>query len=243
MICNGNVIAMNISCICSVDDFVSVEKPLPSFASVPFGLSYIATSLKHAGHKVLILVATPETNFSDMISKFVKKYNPRLFCLTSVTSQYHLISDIAKAIKAVDSSIYVLLGGHHTTLNPEETIKEPYFDAICIGEGERAVVEYASYIERNEQPTGISNLWIKNKNEAFVEKNPPAPFIQALDDLPHIDREMWDKWVAETDRMPSVLLGRGCPNKCTYCSNHALAKIAGGRYVRFRSPEDVTIRL
>lgn len=234
---------MNIGCIYSVDDFVSTDKVLPTFASMPFGLSYIATSLKHAGHNVSILVATPKTNFADMLAKFINEYKPMLFCLTSVTSQYHLISDIAKAIKAIDPSIYVLLGGHHATLNPEETIKETYFDAICIGEGERAVVKFASCIERNEQPTEISNLWIKHKKEAFVEKNPLAPFIQVLDDLPHIDRKMWDKWVAEKDRMPAVLLGRGCPNKCTYCSNHALAKITKGRYVRFRTPGDVISEL
>jgi radical SAM superfamily enzyme YgiQ (UPF0313 family) len=37
----------------------------------------------------------------------------------------------------------------------------------------------------------------------------------------------------------SVLLGRGCPFQCTYCSNHALSKLASGPYVRFRSPDNI----
>ena len=37
----------------------------------------------------------------------------------------------------------------------------------------------------------------------------------------------------------AVLLGRGCPYNCTYCSNHALRKIARGKYTRFRSSENI----
>ncbi len=54
---------------------------------------------------------------------------------------------------------------------------------------------------------------------------------------------MWDKWVADKVRMPSILIGRGCPHKCTYCSNHAIAKVSNGKYVRFRSPENVVNEL
>ena len=37
----------------------------------------------------------------------------------------------------------------------------------------------------------------------------------------------------------AVLLGRGCPYNCTYCSNHALREIAQGKYTRNRSPENI----
>jgi anaerobic magnesium-protoporphyrin IX monomethyl ester cyclase len=36
-----------------------------------------------------------------------------------------------------------------------------------------------------------------------------------------------------------VLVGWGCPFKCTHCSNHALARIAKGSYVRMRAPQNV----
>jgi tRNA A37 methylthiotransferase MiaB len=36
-----------------------------------------------------------------------------------------------------------------------------------------------------------------------------------------------------------VMPSRGCPYVCTYCCNHALRKIAGGKYVRLRLPDDV----
>ena len=36
-----------------------------------------------------------------------------------------------------------------------------------------------------------------------------------------------------------LLLGRGCPYRCTYCCNRTLKKVAPGKYVRFRSPENI----
>ncbi|MCK7537829.1 MAG: hypothetical protein MZV63_46185 [Marinilabiliales bacterium] len=30
-----------------------------------------------------------------------------------------------------------------------------------------------------------------------------------------------------------------CPNKCAYCCNHALAIITSGKYVRYRSPQNI----
>ena len=229
---------MYIGCIYSVEDCSSSDRPMPSFSSIPFGISYVATSLKKAGHNVKMLVFTPQTDIFKKLNTFIEKNKPQLFCLTAVTSQYHVISDIAKKIKEIDSSIHTIIGGDHATLNPNETIKELYFDAICVGEGERAIVEYASLIERGVPYTEINNLWIKERHGRLIKGHQDS-FIQDLDNLPYIDREMWDEWVFDDNRMHSVLLGRGCPNRCTYCSNHALSQASSGKYVRFRSHENV----
>jgi radical SAM superfamily enzyme YgiQ (UPF0313 family) len=37
----------------------------------------------------------------------------------------------------------------------------------------------------------------------------------------------------------TIMLGRGCPYLCTYCSNHVLKNLAEGQYVRYRSPENI----
>ena len=49
------------------------------------------------------------------------------------------------------------------------------FDAICIGEGERPMLELTNMLEKNKFPSNIKNLWIKKGN--IIEKNQIAPFI------------------------------------------------------------------
>jgi len=109
---------------------------------------------------------------------------------------------------------------------------------LCIGEGEKPTLELVLQLEKGLSPRRIPNLWIKQGSN--LEKNPPRPFMQSLDDLPFPDRQMWKKWIADkSGGVPSVLIGRGCPFNCAYCCNHVLKSLAPGAYVRFRSPDNI----
>ena len=131
----------------------------------------------------------------------------------------------------------LVAGGAHASLNPDEVIRGP-FNAICVGEGEYPMLELVEHLERGLQPTSISNLWFKTPSS--VQKNPTRPFIPNLDELTFPDRDIWLEWIQENiDSRFSVLLGRGCPFECSYCCNHAFSKQAEGKYVRFRSPENI----
>jgi anaerobic magnesium-protoporphyrin IX monomethyl ester cyclase len=226
---------LSIACVYSVESYVSLEKPIRDGASIPFGLATIASVLKNAGHEVELLVFTPDTPISETLRPFLQRFRPRLFCLTAVSTQFPLIRTIAEAIKQLDPSIYVALGGAHASLMPEEAIACPFIDAVCVGEGDTAIVELAAQILEGRQPTDIHNFWFKPSGSNTIVKNAPAPFLSDLDSLPFIDRELWRSWIQEPDRDPSVLVGRGCPFRCSYCSNHILGKLAKGSYVRFRS--------
>jgi anaerobic magnesium-protoporphyrin IX monomethyl ester cyclase len=230
---------MKIFFIYSLEDYVSVEKPLSSFSAISFGISFIATACKQAGYDVSIFVATSDRASISNIIESIKNEKPQVLAFTAVTSQYFLIKSIASIAKKIDSSVTNILGGHHATLNPEITIQETVFDAICIGEGDQAIVSFIDQLSRGESPEHINNLWIRNKISGIVDKSPQSAFIQDLDALPIIDRSLWEKWIDNKDRMHTVLIGRGCPNKCSYCSNHALCKTGTGKYVRFRSPENI----
>jgi anaerobic magnesium-protoporphyrin IX monomethyl ester cyclase len=228
-----------IACIYSVESYVTVEKPIRDGASIPFGIATIASILKNAGHDVEVLVFTPDTPLLATLKPFIRRFRPRLFCLTAVSTQFPLMHSIAEVIKRLDPATYVAMGGAHASLKPEETIACPCIDIICVGEGDTAVVELAAQILEGRQPAGIPNLWIKKPGTDLIEKNSPAPFLADLDSLPFIDREIWRPWIQDPNRDPAVLVGRGCPFRCTYCSNHILGKLAGGAYVRFRSPSHI----
>jgi anaerobic magnesium-protoporphyrin IX monomethyl ester cyclase len=228
-----------IACVYSVENYVSLEKPIRDGCSIPFGIAMLASVLKNGGHDVQLLVFTPDTPIFETLKSFIKRFHPRLFCLTAVSTQFPLICEIAKAIKQLDSTIFVALGGAHASLMPEEAIVSPYIDAVCVGEGDTAVVELAAQLEAGHQPANIHNFWFKKPGTEIIEKNDPAHFLSDLDSLPFIDRGLWQSWIHEPERDPSVLVGRGCPFRCSYCSNHILGKLARGAYVRFRSPANI----
>jgi len=207
--------------------------------SIPFGISFIATVLKKHDYNVHILVFTPQMNIEGILQEFINTYHPSLFCLTATSSQFHFMKRVAASIKKIDNEIFTILGGIHASLNPEDTIQCRDFDGLCIGEGEKAIIELAHCLELGKKPSSIPNLWIKDIETGAIEKNPPDDFFQDLDKLPFIDRTLWHIWINDPDRCFSVLIGRGCPNKCSFCSNHALSRVTKGKYVRLRAPENI----
>ena len=208
-----------------------------------FGISYIAALLKKHGHRTSLALLNTMFRLHDgknieIVKKHIKNRRPDLICFSAVTSQYDFIAKLANNIKKAFPEIYLLAGGPHVSLNPQEAIRDA-FDAICIGEGEYPTLELVNALSSGNRPTQIQNLWFQNGG--VVEKNNTRPFLDDLDSLPFPDRDLWTEWMLDPNPTEGVvlLLGRGCPYNCGYCSNHALKKLAGGTYVRFRSPANI----
>ncbi len=210
------------------------RKPLFTQMDIQMGISYLASFLKQNRHQTDLLVVTGHTTTKDL-DQAITGFKPGLICFTAVFREFETIVRLAEYFKTTYPAVFLLAGGPHVSLNPETAIQKS-FDAICIGEGEYPVFELVEQLEQGISPERIDNLWIKT--ETGIEKNPTRPFIQDLDRLPFPDRDIWQKWI-NSNTFHFVLLGRGCPFNCTYCCNHALKRIAEGKYVRFRSPQNI----
>lgn len=228
---------MNILFVYSLQYYRLKEKQVVA-DSIQLGISYVSSFLKKHGHSTELLVLSRFFNNKNrgLIDNYIKSFSPKLICFTAVASEYTFIASVAKYIKSRYPDIYLLIGGPHVSLNPDNILSDD-FDALCIGEGEYPVFELVSQLEKDISPSGILNLWIKHNDG--IEKNPTRPFLNDLDVLPFPDRQMWQKWIEPKGARYSVLLGRGCPFQCSYCCNHALRKLAVGNYIRFRSPDNI----
>ena len=226
---------MNILFVFSKKDANNYHKPLTIRTDIQLGVSSISALLKAYGHQTSLMVLCHKTP-KHVLIETINDFKPQLICFSAVFSEYDLIAHIAMFIKSNYPRIFLLAGGVHVTLNPQNVINDA-FDAICIGEGEFPTLELVQQLAMNQIPKQIPNLWIKNEDS--VNKTPSRPFIENLDSLPFTDREIWDPWIKSPLSEPSVLVGRGCPFQCTYCCNHALRKVSAGTYVRFRSPVHV----
>lgn len=142
----------------------------------------------------------------------------------------------------------IIWGGTHPSLDPEVCIKEA--DMVCIGEGEKPLVELAASIQNGEDRTDIQNIWFKKNGE--ILKNGTRGLIEDLDSIPFPDFSNRNKYFIVADVLyrednPSpynqyeyyILTGRGCPYMCTFCSNHKLSKLGHGKMLRKRSVENV----
>lgn len=232
---------MKILFIYSFEDVQSILKPVRSWSAIQFGISYISSVLKAHGHQTQLLVLGSNNHWRDsekLLRTFMEKFAPHIICFTAVASQYAFIKKVASFIKSQWPDKFLIIGGIHATLTSSEVIANS-FDALCIGEGEYPMVELCSQLSSKHFPRGIANLWIKSP-DGSIERNPTRPFLQNIDSLPFPDRTMWKPWMKEqVGAELAVLLGRGCPYNCTYCCNHAIKKVAPGKYVRMRSPENI----
>ncbi len=229
---------MRVLFVYSEQDPYSIEKPLETWERMQFGISYISSFLKREGHETELVVLSRET--PELLETEMMRFDPGIVCCTGVYSEFPFLSEVVTSARKKFKDVFFMFGGPHATISPFDCLKGP-FDAICVGEGEYPTLEAVTQIERGRYPSKIPNLYIKNRGK--IEVNKPRAFIDDLDSLPFPDRKMWERWIYNLNSRPSVLVGRGCPFKCTYCSNHAIAKVSPGKYVRLRSPDNIVAEL
>lgn len=233
---------MKILFIYSVQKSLLLKKPLKAQEDIQMGIAQLSAVLKQAGHEtdLLVLDRKYKKQNTALIDNKLHANRYGLVCFTSVFSEFNFISEVAQYVKSIDDDVFTILGGTHVTISPEDSYLD-IFDALCIGEGENALLELANKLDRKEDISSIPNLWLKHAGQ--IIKNKTIDFIQDLDSLPFVDRDLWQPYIFDTHTRLTVLVGRGCPYNCTYCCNHRIRKVADGKYVRVRSPKNIIAEL
>ncbi|MBM3701593.1 MAG: B12-binding domain-containing radical SAM protein [Actinobacteria bacterium] len=204
--------------------------------SYHYGLGSLSAVLKKANHQTSLQYLYGNYDPKPLIQK-IKEYKPDIIGITTVSFQYKYIKRLLQDISHF--GIFTICGGPHISLAPYELETAEYLNAICVGEGEYALLELVNALEQNRDVTNIKNIWVKKDGRVY--SNPCRPFIEDLDSLPFVDRELFDfqKIVNSDYDRAEFMASRGCPYSCTYCSNSGLRKVAEGKYVRFRSIKNV----
>ena len=211
-----------------------------------WGSRMLSSVLKQAGHEArLLLMDTGDARYTaeDLreLDSFVRDAG-----LVGVSCHSRGSDKAQQVLRYLKSQgVLTVWGGIHATLNPEECAE--FADMVCIGEGEGAIVDLASRVERQVDWRDVLNIGFKDKGN-FI-RNSLRPMAK-MDDLPTLDFSCSDEFQfldhhfvrrsqsrdLAMEEIP-FLGSRGCAFQCTYCCNAKLRQIyAGtGRYVRKHS--------
>lgn len=219
-----SIISPNLSGCCSILDI---------------GVTCLATFInERTGHQAHILDYTFKRKFwKEYLKKSLHEFKPDVIGITttSLFMQYVRMT-IAEIRKEYSQTVPVVLGGYHTTLNPESALLEDGVDAIVLGEGEYIIAEYLDALSEGKPLEGITGLWYKKDGQVF--KNPKRPWIEDIDSLPIPNYDLWediDKYFYFVGQL--WFMGtRGCPFKCTNCSEEPMNKAVPGKRLRMRNP-------
>lgn len=221
-------------------DFNYVKEYMPDYRGhSSLGIGYLSSSLKKADQSTSLLHLTNEMITKDEFLSSLKKTKPELIAFSFFTHQFDTVKKWI--FWAKELNVKIICGGVHATIDPEDVVSVDGVNFVCIGEGEKTLVELCNRLESGKSTNKILGLWVKNDKR--IIKNPVRELEENLDSLPFPDKDIYDlKNIADGQMgVLTVIATRGCPYKCSYCCNHQYQKIyAGkGKYVRFRSVDNV----
>ncbi len=201
----------------------------------PLGLEMIGAALARK-HEVELLDMRL-SNMKELVRR-IEDFKPQGCGISSTfTVDYNQAVKISEVIKGINPDIFVFVGGHHPSLQPED-FHLPSIDAIVVGEGEITASEMADCLEAKGDLRKVAGLVINYPGGQL--QTPQRELLGNLDQLlppaRHLIDENWRHYRL-TSRQPvsSVETARGCPYRCKFCSVWVFYK---GR-VRFKSPERV----
>jgi len=185
---------------------------------------------------------------TDLLLDFLKAREPDLIGLSIRSSFFQLACNITRSIKA-NLKATVIWGGTHPTISPKESVQ--IADAVCIGEGEDALIEFAGCLKRGERPNVINNIWINDGKK--ITRNP----VRTPVDVNKVAFPDWDnrnKYFIDNnailencnaelniykDKYYPIMASRGCFYSCTFCCNNIYKRIYPQNYIRKRTVNNV----
>jgi len=190
----------------------------------PIWLAYATGVLEQDGFSVR-LVDAPAVGYdlSDVLG-IVDEHQPRLVVMDTSTPSIHNDVEVAEVIKSHLPDVCILLVGPHVTALPEESLRlGPAVDAVARGEYEYTVRDVARMLAGGGDPGTVLGLSYRESDGTHVH-NPDRPLIEDLDALPFVS-QVYKRHLRIEDyfysiaRYPEVTIvaGRGCPYRCTYC--------------------------
>jgi len=181
----------------------------------------------------------------DDIEKRMRDFNPQLVFMSCMSVEGNELRELCSLSRRTLPDVPVWIGGPHASVFFDWELKTGNVDAVCIGEGELAIIEMVRSWMEGKPLDDVAGLALVRDGEIVktAERGP----IEDLDwlPLPAWDLIDFDKYALQISMngfvhsMPwsIIMTTRACPFQCIYC--HCIF----GKKVRKRSVEHVMAEL
>ncbi len=196
----------------------------------PLNLCLLAATLRPR-HQVKLVDLEVTPGGPDAAAAAARDFAPDWVAVTFRTPHYEQARTIVKKVREAAPRVRVVTGGVHSTVFPEEVVRDLGVDAAAFDEGDESFPSLVDGVPF-ERIRGIA--W--RRDDGTVVRNLDAP-LMAMDKLPV---PAWDLVDLEPYRVRTVThkgtplayleFSRGCPARCVYCTNFF------GRSFRAKSP-------
>ena len=199
------------------DTFYSKEYLTPSL-----GIGIIAACLQQKGINVSIIdLRLPHRSMSDVLSA-IKNKKPLAVGITAFTNEITSAGKAAQKIKDEIKESFIVLGGPHSTVFPEETLKEfPAIDAVVIGEGEETIIELLDALQNKKEFKNIKGIAFRSNGNILLNERRNAAV-----DINNLPFPAWEIFEIEHYTGPFMIsASRGCPYPCYFCTPNYLGRV------------------
>lgn len=210
---------------------------------IPLGFLYIAGVLEKNNFSCKILDCPLYYQFKrktkngikiglypEQIKKEIQDYQPDVIGISCSFSMYEQDSfEIINLIKKNFPKIIIVVGGAHSSANPEFVLRNKNIDLVVIGEGERTMLEIAKKLEQGKRIDNIPGTAARIKGK--IKFNKKREYIKNLDEIvpawhlinlqdyfKHPDNSLATMRKNSID----IVTSRGCPGNCVFCSIHTV---------------------
>jgi len=170
---------------------IYIQHAIPSLAAV----------LKEAGHEVACIDLREETNW-DSTRRSMEVSEADMFGVHMPTYDFHEAAECARIAHELGKPI--ITGGPHPSICPEQVLNETEFDHVFIGEGE---VTLPKFLKNPEDYDRLVRCEVPDLATIPIEDR----------EIFNMEKILATKHSIYPERSMTIISGRGCPFKCSFC--------------------------
>lgn len=217
----------------SDETFVFVNLSVDSgYYGVNHGIACLVPVVRRHGFNVRLLNVVDNISGEEFGAR-LEALHPSIVGFSCTSPQVKYLKKYSAATRALPDVLQIA-GGAGPTLDPDGVLCGTSVDATAIGEGERPLDALLREFRAGGDIHSVEGLYWKLNGK--VIRNPVPQFIPDLSGLDIPDYSIFDRDVVQHSSAMNLMLSRGCPYSCTYCSNKALRSVYPSARGHFRVP-------